>query len=138
VPLPADSAVAVAHFQKGFLSPAGASALFVVASVPESSEIFSSSNRDDGALSSSSRGIVGVREGYSDFMAYLHRIYDLSSLKHLAVSRGMQNLDTAYRKIGTPWNLGFAVTSIVLRETARISSRDSWRLKILVGKERTP
>jgi hypothetical protein len=41
------------YFQKGFFSPAGARALFVFASTPESSEVFSSSKRDEGALGSS-------------------------------------------------------------------------------------
>ena len=55
LPLPADSALgrALALLQKGFFSPAGAKALSVVVSAPESSEIFSSSKRDEGAFVSS-------------------------------------------------------------------------------------
>jgi len=41
------------YFQKGFFSPAGANALSTFASVPELSEIFSSSKREDGAFESS-------------------------------------------------------------------------------------
>jgi hypothetical protein len=57
------------YFQNGFFNPAGASALFVLASVPESSEIFSSCNRDEEACSSSSRygDLNGL--GYSEFIA---------------------------------------------------------------------
>ena len=60
---------AAAYFQNGFFNPAGASALFVLASVPESSEIFSSCNRDEEACSSSSRygDLNGL--GYSEFIA---------------------------------------------------------------------
>lgn len=57
------------YFQKGFFKPAGARALFgAFISVPESSEIFSSCKRDDGACSSSSlrQGVIG--EEYSEFI----------------------------------------------------------------------
>ena len=43
------------YFQNGFFSPAGASALLLFASAPESSDIFSSCKRDEGACNSSSR-----------------------------------------------------------------------------------
>jgi hypothetical protein len=41
------------YFQKGFFKPAGANALSTFVSVPVSSEIFSSNNREDGAFNSS-------------------------------------------------------------------------------------
>ena len=41
------------YFQNGFFNPAGANALSTFASVPVSSEIFSSNNREDGAFNSS-------------------------------------------------------------------------------------
>jgi hypothetical protein len=54
MPLLADLALASGYyFQNGFFNPAGANALSTFASVPESSEIFSSSKRDEGAFNSS-------------------------------------------------------------------------------------
>jgi len=46
-------------FQKGFFNPAGARELVLFASVPESSEIFSSVKRDDGGLPCSRFGCAG-------------------------------------------------------------------------------
>jgi hypothetical protein len=56
------------YFQKGFFSPVGANALSTFASVPELSEIFSSSKREEGAFKSS--GLYGVLlgAGHSDFI----------------------------------------------------------------------
>jgi len=59
--------IRVDQFQKGLLSPAGAIALSALASVPDSSEIFSSMNRDGGVFTSSFLPGVGSK-GYSDFM----------------------------------------------------------------------
>lgn len=57
------------QFQKGLISPAGFMALSEVVSVPDSSEIFSSRRRDDGALNSLSFSSFPGQKGYSDFIA---------------------------------------------------------------------
>jgi hypothetical protein len=85
--------------QKGFFSPAGARALLVLASAPESSEIFSSSKRDEGASGSSWQkdGIKG--ETYSDFIGDLRNLYDLVPLNHPEGDPEAQNLDNSHPKI---------------------------------------
>jgi hypothetical protein len=58
----------VNYFQNGFFSPAGAKTLSVLASVPESSETFSSIRRDAAAFISSAGYREGGGVGNSDFI----------------------------------------------------------------------
>jgi hypothetical protein len=64
------------------LSPAGARALLVFASVPESSEIFSSCKRDEAGFESSWQydgGVIGER--FSEFMGDLQTVYYSGSIE---------------------------------------------------------